>query len=64
MLVLYWVYVRAGQRRGNAHLDEPEPVPAPLDEDGEPVYPANEPYCPTHAIIYPADCPGVQRRWR
>ncbi len=54
LLVVYWVYVRTKSRRGHAHYDEPEPVPAPLDEDGEPLYPANQPYCPTHAIIYPA----------
>jgi hypothetical protein len=54
LLVLYWLYVRLSTHRGRVRIDEPEPVPAPIGADGLPIYPANQPYCPTHAVIYPA----------
>jgi len=53
LLAIYWFYVRVTTRRGRVRIDDPEPAPAPRDAAGEPVYPANVPYCPTHAMIYP-----------
>lgn len=53
-LALYWLYVLATNRRGKVRYDEPTPEPAARLNDGTPVYPPNAPYCPTHALIYPA----------
>lgn len=53
LLALYWIYVRATTRRGNVRIDDPTPEPAPRDPDGVPIYPANVPYCPSHALLYP-----------
>ena len=53
LLALYWLYVRVTTRRGRVRIDDPAPAPAPRDDDGMPVYPANVPYCPTHALLYP-----------
>lgn len=54
LLVLYWIYVLATNRRGKVHTDDPGPMPATQLADGSYDYPANEPYCPTHHLIYPA----------
>ncbi len=54
LLALYWIYVYATNRRGKVRWDEPTAEVAPRGEDGLPIYPPNVPYCPTHALIYPA----------
>lgn len=53
LLALYWLYVRASTGRGKVRTYEPEPMPATLNADGSHAYPANAPYCPTHALIFP-----------
>ena len=54
LLALYWIYVYATNRRGKVRWDEPTAEVAPRGEDGLAIYPPNVPYCPTHALIYPA----------
>lgn len=54
LLALYWMWVRFSTKRGKVKTDEPSPEPAPMAADGTPIYPPNVPYCPTHALIYPA----------
>lgn len=53
LLMMYWVYVMMTSRRGRVRIDEPSAEAAPVGRDGNPVYPVNTPYCPTHALIYP-----------
>lgn len=53
VLFLYWTYHFFTARRGRVRTDEPEPVAAPLADDGTPTYPANMPFCPQHQVIYP-----------
>ncbi|MDP8905654.1 MAG: hypothetical protein M3N29_10175 [Chloroflexota bacterium] len=53
LLALYWFYHAIIDRRGRVRLEEPEPVAAPVGDDGLPIFPANVPYCPRHALIYP-----------
>jgi hypothetical protein len=60
LLALYWIYVLATSRRGKVRTDEPGPREATLLADGSYDYPVNEPYCPTHHLVYPAtlrECP-------
>ncbi len=54
LLAAYWAYSTLTHRRGHTHFDEPQPIPAQLDSGGQPIFPPNQPYCPTHALIYPA----------
>ena len=53
LLTLYWLYVRATNRRGKVRTADPEPAEALLAADGTYTYPPNAPYCPTHHLIYP-----------
>jgi hypothetical protein len=53
LLVLYHLYVRITGRHGRIRLGEPEPMPAPLGEDGLPLIPANVPFCSRHGLLYP-----------
>lgn len=53
LLAAYWIYVRLRTRRGHVRTAEPEPVAARMDDQGNPVFPPNTPYCPTHALLYP-----------
>jgi hypothetical protein len=57
ILVLFWfVYF---VRKPRTHVGFVEgPHAAPLDAGGRPVFPAGEPYCLRHALIYP---PGTTR---
>lgn len=41
------------QRKGRVRIAELEPVSAPLGPDGDPLFPANKPFCVDHAVIYP-----------
>lgn len=55
IVVLWFVYVVRAPRRRLA----PEAVTSPAAiVDGSPVYPAGEPYCPTHRLIHPS---GTER---
>lgn len=54
LLVLAWLYHAFTKRRARVRVSEAEATVAPRDADGAPVYPVNTPYCPTHALIYPA----------
>ncbi|HYN69196.1 MAG TPA: hypothetical protein VEX41_03180 [Candidatus Eisenbacteria bacterium] len=51
ILLLWFIYV-VRKPRARIPYVEPQPVPAPI-EDGQPVYPAGEPYCAFHRLIYP-----------
>jgi hypothetical protein len=53
LLFLMWSYDLLKRRRGKVKTAEPEPIAAELAADGSYVYPANQPYCPTHRLIYP-----------
>jgi hypothetical protein len=57
LLALVWfVYV---VRKPRTHVGFVEgPRAAPLDAEGEPVFPSGEPYCLRHAVIHP---PGTTR---
>ena len=54
LLFLYWMYHRVTARRGRVRLDEPSPEHARIGDDGNPVFPPNAPFCPHHALVYPA----------
>lgn len=54
LLMLYWGYHFLTDRRGRVRFAEPEPVPAALGDDGEPIFPVNTPYCARHSLVYPA----------
>ena len=53
LMAAYWVYVLATNRRGKVRVEDPLPVAATELADGNYDYPSNEPYCPTHHLIYP-----------
>ncbi len=53
LLVLYWLYMRISSRRGRVRTDDPEPLAAPTDANGNATYPPNIPYCQRHALLYP-----------
>ena len=55
LLALYWLYHLITARRGRVRTEEPQPVRAELGDDGQPIFPANVPYCPQHQLIYPAN---------
>ena len=53
LLVLYWLYVRAREKRGKVRYDDPQPTLIAANADGTYSYPPNAPYCPTHHLVYP-----------
>jgi hypothetical protein len=53
LLALYWLYVSARSRRPKVKTAEPTPERAARAADGTALFPANVPYCDTHALIYP-----------
>ena len=53
LLVLYWLYVRAREKRGKVRYDDPQPTLLAANADGSYNYPPNAPYCPTHHLVYP-----------
>ncbi|HUQ44198.1 MAG TPA: hypothetical protein VM451_07325 [Candidatus Limnocylindria bacterium] len=57
LLMLGWFVYFVGKPRSRIKYVEPQPVPAKL-VDGKPVYPAGEPYCAVHALVFP---PGSTR---
>jgi hypothetical protein len=53
IIVLMWGWYLINRRRGKVRRTESQPVLAPLDEAGLPVFPSNEPYCEEHRLIFP-----------
>jgi hypothetical protein len=53
LLVLYHLYHRFTRRKGRVRLAEIDARPAERDEAGEPIFPPNVPFCPTHALVHP-----------
>jgi len=53
IIVLMWGWYLINRRRGAVHRLEPQPIAAPLDDEGLPVFPVNEPYCDEHALVFP-----------
>ncbi|MBX3031798.1 MAG: hypothetical protein KF809_16745 [Chloroflexi bacterium] len=53
LIALAWVYHFLTKRRARVRVAEAEATLAVLDAGGAPSYPANTPYCPEHALIYP-----------
>jgi hypothetical protein len=60
LLVLYWIYVRAREKRGRVRYDESQPTLIAANADGSFTYPANAPYCPQHHLVYPATAQGCE----
>ncbi len=52
LLALVWVIYFVIKPRAKLNVVE-GPYPAPLDADGQPVYPTAEPYCARDGLIYP-----------
>jgi hypothetical protein len=57
LLGLGWFVYAASRPRSRIPYVEPAPRPAEI-VDGEPVYPAGEPYCPVDRLVLP---PGMTR---
>jgi hypothetical protein len=53
LLALAWVWHWITDRRARITVAEPEPQLAELDAGGQPVYPANVPYCGDHRLVFP-----------
>jgi hypothetical protein len=51
LLVLLWAWYAIRRPRVNVAYAEPRRR-APLDDDGNPVYPVGEPYSPTERMVY------------
>ena len=52
LLILGWVVYFLGKPRGRIPYTPPEPRAARIVE-GQPEYPAGEPYCNVHRLVYP-----------
>jgi hypothetical protein len=55
LLVLGWMAYAVRAPRVKRSYHEPQPVKAPLGEDGKPVFPTGEPFCYRDGLIYPAN---------
>lgn len=53
IILLMWGYYLIGRRRGKVKRDLAQPVAATLADDGQPVFPVNQPYCEEHALVFP-----------
>lgn len=53
LIVLMWAWHLVTRRRGRVRRGQALAVAAPLDEEGRPVFPVNQPYCERHALVYP-----------
>jgi hypothetical protein len=53
LIVLMWAWHFVTRRKGRVRIAEPQAVPAPRGASGDPLFPVNVPYCPTHALVYP-----------
>jgi hypothetical protein len=49
-----WAHHLVTRRRGRVRLAELAPSPVPRDAQGEPMVPANVPYCSRDGLLYPA----------
>ncbi len=54
LIMLMWTWHFFKRRRANVRLAIPDVVATARDARGEPVFPANVPFCQEHALIYPA----------
>ena len=54
LVALMWVWHSLHRRRGHVRLEEMAALPAPMDVEGRPSFPANVPYCEEHALLFPA----------
>ena len=61
LLALAWLHHRVTRRAGRVRIADPDPMPAQLDEDGEPIVPANVPFCVRDALLYPATATTCER---
>ncbi len=52
IIVLMWAWYLINRRRGKVDRRQPQPVAAPVGDDGAPVFPVNVPYCEEHALIF------------
>lgn len=52
LLVLAWLIYIVRRPRPKVAF-ESGPYAAPLDESGNPIFPAGEPYCPIDGLVYP-----------
>jgi hypothetical protein len=52
LIVLLWAWYLLHRTRGRVRTVEEQPVSAPLDAEGRPVFPPNVPYCGEHALIH------------
>jgi hypothetical protein len=53
ILVLFWFLYFVRKPRTRVTFDE-GPRQAPVDAEGQPLFPAGEPYCLAHALVYPS----------
>ncbi len=53
LILAMWAWHFIKRRRGRVRHGEAEPVVAPLDSEGKPVFPPNAPYCEKHALVFP-----------
>lgn len=53
IIALLWAYHLVSRRRGKVDRSLPQPVAAPVGDDGRPVFPVNQPYCEEHALVFP-----------
>jgi len=53
LLVLAWGWHWLTERRARVEVVEPQPRLASLDAGGQPVFPANVPYCSQHRMVFP-----------
>jgi len=54
IIALMWGWYLINRRRGKVRRGAAEPVLAPVDSEGIPVFPPNVPYCEQHALVFPA----------
>lgn len=52
LLALAWVWHWLKARRARVSVAEPGPELAELDAGGQPVFPANVPYCGEHGLVF------------
>lgn len=52
LLALAWAWHLITRRRARIKVNEPEPQLAALDAGGQPVFPANVPYCREHGLVF------------
>jgi hypothetical protein len=54
LLALAWAWHWVTRRRAHVKVVEPEAQLAALDAGGQPLFPANVPYCAEHRLVFPA----------